>query len=327
MMDAIGPELWWGLPRVRARADAQSLLDDLAVLWLRSIGSPLSDLSSDLKSLRSWFDPLATGRKLRTMLAALPPANPAVPVGIGDPYVYRLPMGNVLITPEGRLLIEALQVALATSSAMVSITAEQFFAAEESAREFYRSLALQRIDSVVVYLDPEHAPLLHPSGIGALLFMLVNRSTSRDRAIRRPEDSRRFDQVDGVIQDAIAAFADAIEPPKGTRRSDQYSLYSGYAMTEASRRLPHVLVADGDHIYIEPSGLQLVEDRIGSELRRRKKSPAEVGTAFDALVGAQRRGRPVLAREQLAFDRPSDTDALRHRIVQGLNDESVPTVV
>src|SRR5690242_20546278 len=63
---------WWGLPRAWEPTAAQELVDDLVGIWHAQMGRLPGDVQADLSSLEAYFNPIATGRRLRQAFADLP---------------------------------------------------------------------------------------------------------------------------------------------------------------------------------------------------------------------------------------------------------------
>jgi hypothetical protein len=229
-----------------------------------------------------------------------------------------------LVTPEGRLLLHAFDEAVdADSGELVRLSSASFVDAESQLLAFYRELAQQRIRGVLRIRNSQDAPLLLPAGVGTIVFLLINRSTDVDRAIRRPNDQTQFQRVDEAIQMVVEAFAETLVPSvRGRgRRRDQYSLYGGYALTEARRRLgADTLVIDStSRIYLAGGSEQLASARVLWEVKRRPDGPKHFPRAFDELVAMYREVRPVLAANKMAHERPADTDALRATLLRDLD--------
>ncbi|MFL6139645.1 MAG: hypothetical protein ACJ74O_17850 [Frankiaceae bacterium] len=174
--------------------------------------------------------------------------------------------------------------------------------------ETYRTWVLKRLSDVVRLRAGEGEPL-RVQGLAAIAFLLINRNTDSARPLRRNLSPQFFQEIDSAIAQTCQAFADVLSPTEKDRRLDSYSLYSGFALTEAQRRLGPTL-SIGDSIYLTDEEASL--DRWLSELRRR---PAEetirAPRAFDELTREYRRIRPLLASHRMAYERIGHTARLR----------------
>jgi hypothetical protein len=310
---------WWGLPRTWEAAAAQDLVDDLVAIWRAQTGRLPSKVREDLVSLAVYFNPLAAGRRLRPALAALPVTDPVSPYSV-EPLILKVGANQNLVTPEGRLVLDALTMDLGGSS-VVRLGAREYQRAQVELLGLYRSWSQRRLRDVLRLQSDEDSPMLLPQSLGILLLLLINGNTSPERPMRRPSDPADLAVLDSKTQDAIAAFADTLSPPRATRRKDQYSLYRGYALTEARRRLgSHRLVVNGNDIFINEDAINETVNRIIYDLRRRSASAALAADSFDALLNAYRSARPTLAAYGIAFERPATTAALRQQILAGLSD-------
>ena len=130
-----------------------------------------------------------------------------------------------------------------------------------------------------------------PSAVAIVLLLLVNRSLDGRTAIRRVRDEDAQAKIDNVVADVIEAFADSLtEQAEGDTRRE-FSLWGGYPLTEARRRLPGRLILDGEAgtVDVEASSERDVVEFIGRDLARRREVSAEsVTRAFEVLVGTDR---------------------------------------
>jgi hypothetical protein len=310
---------WWGLPRTWDSEPAQDLADDLIGIWRAQMGRLPSDLEADLWSLEVYFNPIATGQRLRQALSDLPVTHTRSPSST-EPLVLVVGDSKHLVTPEGRVFLEAISVQLKDRvRSTIHLGLGDYQHAQAELLGLYRSWSQRRIRDVLHLQSDVAAPML-PQSLGVIILLLINGNTSSKRPLRRPSDPADLAFVDDKTQDAIAAFADTLSPPRGKRRRDQYSLYRGYALTEARRRLgSQRLVVKGNDIFIAENAVKESLDRVISELRRRAVSPDLAARSFDALLNAYMEARPTLAAYGLAYERPSATSAIRDSIVSGLD--------
>lgn len=304
------PVALFGIPLAIKRADAQQLAEDLANLWQRQMRRPLGTVQEDLDELRTFFDPLATGTRLRRLLAELD-AIPAVRSRWLKPPIVLQSNAERLITPEGRAILGVLQELLDNSTDdIVAINPDLACAIEHSVYVRYREWSIRRL-SDVLRLQTGMAQALPLPSIASLLLLLINGSRSPETALRRRSDPTEQDRLDASIGRIVAAFTDTLEA--GRRNARHYSLYSGYAMTEARRRLPGALGAERDAFYILPSNEERVVKLIAAELRRPQRAPTtvQVLTAFDRLVATYREELRTLAALHMAHERRAETRRFR----------------
>jgi hypothetical protein len=300
--------------------------DELSVLWRSQMGKPTEDIDSDLAALERWFNPLISGAKVRTQLTALEPVTHHGDVT--EPFILDLPRGRRLVTYEGRLLLDEIRTALLEDQRdPVILSATRFDDSMDLLIDRYRELVRRKLDSVTKYQDVDRAPALHPSGIGVLLFLLINRSTDRDRAIERVNDSQEFNALDDAVTSAIDRFVRVLNSDKAVKTNrEQYSLYGGYAISEAARRLgsENLIVSKNPLLlYLTPNGEKAAIELVLHELRRRGTSRQAGLDAFDALLDGYDVARGSLARFKVGFERPADTAALRETIAEALSSEAV----
>lgn len=308
----------FGLPLVIGRNDAKQIVEALEQLWVAQTGLLPRTIDEDLDNLfYGLFDPRASGSRLRDKIGALPEAPRLRSRLVGDPLVIGAGV-SLIVTPEGRAIYGLLQETLSESEDdPIGIDLGAALSVLDRVYEGYRRVGVRRLQDAVRLLDGEAEGLRLPS-IGMVLLLLVNGSTSPDKAIRRPRDAKELSRLDASVATAVAAFADTISQRQ--RDSSHFSLYSGYAITEARRRLGNVLGTSPDEIYVEESHIEAVIDRLASELRRTRRSPetALVMDAFDNLVSAYRAERPTWASLGVAHETRAVTALLRMRLEHAL---------
>ena len=310
----------FGVPFVIRRLDASQLVLALEELWMAQAGHPALIVSSDLDDLFAiLFNPRTSGTRLRELLEALPEA-PSVRSRFLNPPLVIHAGSSVIVTPEGRALCGLLRNILEESDDdPIGIDLMDALSILTLIQEGYRDVGVKRLEDAVRLLSGEAEGLRLPS-IGLLLLVLVNGSTSPETAIQRPRDPAELDRLDASVARAITAFADGVNP--GSRDPSHFSLYSGYAVTEARRRLGNALGPSPDEIYIDGQQRDTVIERIGRELRRSRRSPEtqRVMSAFDSLVSAYRSERPTLASLGVANESRADTARLRTQLEHALGD-------
>lgn len=308
------PSTLLGLPFVLKRVDAEQLVNALSQIWHWQMQRPLQTLDEDLDALRRYYDPVATGNRLRTLLANLP-SPPAVnarllcePLVLGEDDLR-------LITLEGRAAIALLQTLLpSTSGNSIIIELDMGYPFEHSVHERYRQWSLHRITDVFNLQSGKAQSLSLPS-IGLLLLLLVNGSCSPQTAMRPFLDERESERyVNQVSRTIVAAFCHALDEREHDTR--HFVLYGGYPLTEARRRLPTALPLHPAGTYILASEEERVLRFIVAELRRpqRSFSMTKVLEAYDQLVVAYRRELPKLAALNMTFEQGLETARIRQRL-------------
>ncbi len=300
-----------GIRAEMSRADAQRLADALEELWIASVG-PVRTLSRDLRALARFFDPLATGGRVRRELAALPPAAPLAR-SLTEPLVVKVQDDKLLVTPEGRIVLGLLRDALVTDVDPVTFNDDAVRAGHAELLELYRGWARQRLNQTVELLTGQAEPLRIPS-IGFLLVLLVNQTVDADRALPGKDELEKVAVVQEAVFESAAAFARALDVSQRGLRPGSESLYRGWWAGEGRRRLPEAIeVRPG--IHIRTGCEQQVLELVARELARRPVDRAAVASAFDVLVSELRSREPELAQFGLAFERPPDTRRLRERVL------------
>lgn len=322
-MSALASDLF-GMPLVMARTDVEHAAGVLSRAWLLQAGRSTRGFEADLEELEKWFHPRLRGPTLRDRLADLPALEPDV---VRLPHTVLVPCGadRYLVTPEGRAWLECLAGARDMGDGHRVFTAAQAEPFERRLLALYRDWSRHRLADVVEKRTGAGSPMLPPAA-GIVLLLLVNRSLDPDTAIRRVRRPDAQAKIDDVIADVLDSFSDALGgKSKRGRRREHYSLWSGYALTEARRRLAGRLVLDTEngYVYVDAASENEVTDFVTQDIARRRNADEErVAAAFDALVGAYRRRLGDLAGLGSGFERVGRTDALRERLLQAVRDKA-----
>ena len=322
MTERFPPETIFGLPFALPLTDALLLLKQLQQLWEDQFGRAFSDLDDDLDGLSRFFDPIATGNRLRVAIADVRPARVSPADGcelwmaVGD--------GRFLVTPEGRLIADYLIAATRAAPELVTISRDDALALEHHLRVRYRTWSQRRLKDVVHLLEGGGSAML-PQSIGAILLLLVNRSTSRERALPKlAPKTGAMAKLDSGLNSVVDAFTDVLAPSEQRARPrspEQYSLYSGYALTEARRRLGGRIANSDKGVWIEDSSVDEVIKYIAADLARRPEMTSGCAiAAFDALCDRYEVVRPELAAHGLAFSRTGHVRQLKIKFVSALQE-------
>ncbi len=285
----------------------------------------LRGLQSDLELLRAWFDPVAKGDKVRAAVAAVPDTRVPLPFEHA-PIVAELPGGARIVTPEGRVLLYCLDAALsrlveAGSGRTVRLPSEEVERAIDELLEIYLRWTRRRFDDVIGLLKSETSTL-RPAAAGLLFFLLLNRNTAPERALRRPRDERGLEVVSHAVHRVAGAYAATLTGRESSTRATD--LYRGWALGELKRRLGAGLNSSfEDGIWLSPSAANDAIDRLRDDLQRRRGAAADgAKRAVKAAVDEYSRYRTALAGLGLAYERPASTRQLVDSLLFGINGEA-----
>jgi len=301
-----------GLRETQLAADASTLREGLAALWTANYQTGVGDLRADLERMKLFFDPVATGARLRKAITALEPAA----AELGDlpaACIVEAGSGRVLLTPEGRCALDILG-AHRDDAGVIVIAPEELQEVQLILLELYQRWSRHRLHQVVGLLQGQHKPLQVPAA-AVVLALLINRNTAPERALARAPERREQRLVDETFFPAVDAFAAAVLP--STRRStDKESLIQGWRLHEATRRAPSAFSIEQDRIYIRPEHEDRLLELVAVELASREQvDRRRLEEGFDAMVVELRRRLPRLDTLGLAFERPLDTDRVRDRLL------------
>lgn len=314
----------FGVPAVLTNTERTALLRDLKQLWTLTYGKDVADLENDLELCRRFYDPLARGHTLRERLSQLvaAPRNlkrsaqhylPPLVVDVGE--------GVVIVGVEARLMIGLLDQHNGDEDHLV-ISPPEIATIERRALETYRSWTMGRLNQVVALRSGQGREVMQAISVGLVIALLVNRSDSQERAIVQWDHaSPDGKQVDVAIYAGAERFAEAISGSRGGRSVSEQRLKSGYALTEARRRLAHRLavVRDQDRqgalVYVPGGYRPEVVEFLARDLARRSSLTHEtLWKGFDQLVQAFRESSVKLAHRSMVFERAADTAALRREL-------------
>jgi hypothetical protein len=314
----------FGMPLVIAREDLEHACEVLERAWRLQAGHAPRDFDADVDRLANWFDPRLRGQTVRKRIIALPELEPGA---ARLPATVLLPCGDqrYLVTPEGRAWLACAREPRSASADQFVFSAEQSLPLERKLLAAYRAWSRHRINDVIEKRTGAGAPMLPPAG-GIVLLLLVNRSLDRQSAIRRVREPAKQRKIDEVVADVLEPFANELAAAsRRGRRREHFSLWSGYPLTEARRRLAGRLVLDSDQglVYVDGSREDEVVEFVSHDIsRRRGVTEDRIDAAFAALVEAYRGRLDDLSGLGSGFERVARTDALRERLLAAVREGS-----
>jgi hypothetical protein len=290
--------------------------------WLATMGTTPGELEPDLEAMRGWFDPVAQGQRLRRRLSELA----VLPTEIDDPgppLTYVVGPGKRLVTPEGRCLMDLLEHHSDRSRGSVSDA--DLVPYDRLLARLYREWSRHRIRSVVDLLGGSTKPLQIPCA-GVVIALLVNRSTSKARALDRSVSALDKDTLSQVLFGPVQAFADVLAPSRRRNRANRAFL-GGWMLSEARRRLGDALVlldtrdGAGRAVWVRAESERSVIDIVSRDLARGHRAPCtpdRFAEAYDALVTNLRVQRHGRTYQHTIYERPLESLQLRERLIEAL---------
>lgn len=299
-----------GLADSYLREDAERLSTAMADLWQSAVG-PVDDFEADLRRLKSLFDPVATGARLRRELLALAPAPPTAG-SLPAELALVIDDERVIPTPETRAAMEVLSVS-DEGGGVVLLEEAAVFDAHAALLRLYREWGRHRLTSVIALMHGDERPLQVPA-IGVAVALLVNRNTAPERALTRFSDRDDRRMVDETFFPPADAFSARVAP-SARRSEEKEQLIGGWRLHEVVRRAPEALVIEPDRVYIAAGAEAALIDVLATALARRESLTVEaLSGGLQALVAELRARLPRLETLGLTFERPHET----HRVVERL---------
>jgi hypothetical protein len=237
------------------------------------------------------------------------------------PLVTEIGDGKHLVGIEARLLLAAIDDQFDPSATLVSIPLSSIAELERIAADRYREWATSRLKEVIALRRGIGREVLQAISVGMVLVLLVNRSTSPERA--QIDRGGRLSSIDNSLYLAAEAFAETITTGRG-RSSTEKKLKGGYALSEAKRRLAERLVVEplkprkGESrtIYLAEGAEHDVVGFLAHDLARRPGMEVKtLSLAFDRLVSEFRRQTESLATHAGVHERAGETARLRKELL------------
>ena len=179
----------------------------------------VGSLEGDLARLHHWFNPTATGKRLREAFDQLPQIRPSFVAefgsleGFGD-LVEQVDERRVLVGPEGRVAMWIIAAGLTMAESDESddplwFSQQQVMKAWVTLHRTYLEWNRQRLRDVTGLLREETATL-RPSAIALLLVLLINRNTAKERRLPAPVEAKLSNDVSRAIAEPALAFTQAL---------------------------------------------------------------------------------------------------------------------
>lgn len=265
---------------------------ELEAAWKAMFGSEAGDPVTDLGRLEGWFGPQAQPKKIRTELRKLDPGSIRSETLNGyDPPLLLDYEGRVVLTPEGRWVLEALRVAPPSVDVQVDLLAPELV-------ERYREWARAPFENVVATWRGEGSST-RPPALGLAAVVLVATHAQPERPLRLGGIAPA---AHGELERLVRRFTSAIGQESGFKEG-----LPRFPLSIATQRFFGLCRQDG-LAWFDPDQLEATLQAFAEELSGRAIDPPQAMAAFEGLVDGyeaaaavfDKAGLPRLDRERTA---------------------------
>ena len=298
------PLTLFGAPIRLNSATQQGWIRLITKNWLALMGRPPHLLEADLDDLAPLFANGASLKNLKARIYALPEA---------DAETQQLPRevvliidGCALVTPEGRILLDVLLDLQRTGKETIDVDRQLSALTTATAlrTEWHATWLRNQFES------PISAPVL-----GAALFLLINGSVGRPRALLMPSDSNRDRELGAVVLPLIAEFSKALG---GSAPVTDAGIRQHWVFTQLSRLLGRDVAREkaeyGTVTFIRTGRERDLLDELASRLERTGDSHRRYVAITDFIDSYRRARGPLAALGQMHED-PTTTRRITDRLL------------
>jgi hypothetical protein len=298
------PHKLFGIPTRLDSAKRHFLVRLLTKNWEVLMGRPLHSLEADLDDMAPLFANGASLQNLRTRVYALPEA---------DTETRQLPRevaliidGCMLITPEGRILLDVLLDLQRTDSEEISVDRQL------SALTIATAL---RSEWHARWLHKQFDSSISVSVLGAALFLLINGSVGKAHALLVPGDSKRDRELGAVVLPLIADFSMSLG---GSEPETDTGIRNHWAFTQLTRLLGRDVTRErsksGTAIFVRVGREGNLLEELASRLGRTADANRRY-TAITDFTNGYRRARGSLAALGQMYEDPTITRRITDRLL------------
>jgi hypothetical protein len=298
------PRTLFGAPTHLDSATQQWWIRLLTKNWRALMGRSPLRLEDDLDDLAPLFANGASLQNLKTRIYALPEADaqtqelPSEAVLIID--------GCALVTPEGRILLDVLMDLQRTGGREIDVDRQLSALARATAlrSEWHARWLHKQFES------PISAPVL-----GAALFLLINGSVGRPRALLMPSDSERDRELGAIVLPLIASFSKSLG---GSEPVTDAGIRHHWIFTQLSRLLGRDVAReraeDGTVTFVRIGREEKLRDELAARLKRTADDHRRY-TAITDFIEDYRRARGPLAVLGQMHEDPTATRRIISRLL------------
>ena len=294
----------FGAPTRLDSATQQWWIQLLTKNWLALMGRPPHLLEADLNDMAPLFANGASPKNVKARIYALPEA---------DAETQQLPRevvliidGCPLITPEGRILLDVLLDLQRTGAGEIDVDRQLFALATATAlrSEWHARWLHNQFESSI------SAPVL-----GAALFLLINGSVGKSRALLMPSDSKRDRELGAVVMPLIAGFSKSLG---GREPVTDAGIRQHWVFTQLSRLLGRDVAREkaeyGTATFVRMGRDRNLLDELVSRLERTADAHRRY-TAITEFIDGYRRARGSLAALGQMHEDPTTTRRITDRLL------------
>lgn len=274
----------FGAPTWFSSTECQRWIHLLSRMWLALMGRPPEHLADDLNSMAAVFGTGVSARTLKARVYELPPADEEATELPAEVAV--LLDGGMLITPEGRILLDMLMQLQRTGAHEID-TAMQL-------RALSTTTSL-RVEWQTTWMRRQFTSSISPAVLGAAMFLLVNGAVGTERALLLAKDKSFDTRLGMVVQPLVAGFSEALGREQPTETP---GLRGHWAFSQVSRLMGRDVAREttdeGALMYVRPGREDHLTRQLAARLERLQDAP-RVHVAVLDFVEAYRRRRGALA--------------------------------
>lgn len=324
----------FGVPMYLSTEDLRVTRTFLRDLWERQLAglskkslahrSPLDAvghdaLTADLREMKHWFDPVASGSRVREIVFSAPTIGSSQPAYSGF-ALMAVGEGRGLLTLEGRAILWVLDRSAPSwqdsQDSKTLLSSDDCFFAVAAVQSLYGQWARNKLKSASDLMAAETSSL-RPSAAGLLFFLLLNRHTAEERGLPLPANQQMSDVVSDAIAGPVLGFSRALS---GSQRASArgVDLYRGWALGEIQRRLGSDLRKSESRVWIEEAAIDRAVDRLAEAISGRVKDSLHLRAVLHETLAEYESSRSRLASAGIANERPSTTARLMDQLTESV---------
>jgi len=282
----------FGAPTWFSAMECQRWIRMLSRTWSALMGRPPELLGDDLEAMGAVFGTGVSARTLKARVYQLPPADKEISQLPGEVVV--LLDGCALITPEGRILLDALL--------QLQRTGAQEIDAAMQVRALTSANSL-RVRWQATWMHKQFTSSISPAVLGAAIFLLLNGSVGPERALLLAKDKAVDDRLGTIVQPLVAGFSEALGRDQPAQTP---GLRGHWAFSQVSRLMGRDVARDatdeGALMYVRPGRQDHLIHEVASRLDRLQDPPRIHVAVLDFVEEYHRRRGALAALGQMHED-------------------------